>query len=220
MSLSQGIPLASVTGNNESRDISLLIRIVSVNENNQLTFPLREVWAGRDEDGNMQYEVFRANSIYDTEDGVITLGEVNADLLEYKSLRSLQPDRVLSTDSDFSHVTQLVRDGICFWKETTDDDGQRCYVIDERVLEIIFENGAYDADIDDDEQNWGEPDPVDKPLYCSDEDEDQGGDEQHAEKEDEQEEYEQEDEEDRYEDDQRVMAIQEHTRFPRAYWNW
>lgn len=114
MSLYQGIPLASVTGNNESRDLSLLIRIVSVNENNQLTFPLRELWAGRDEDGNMQYEIFRANSIYDTEDEEITLGEANADLLEYRSLRSLEPDRVLSTDSDFSHVTQLVRDGICF----------------------------------------------------------------------------------------------------------
>ncbi|KAM0721467.1 hypothetical protein Q7P37_002391 [Cladosporium fusiforme] len=177
MSRLQDIPLASVTGNLESRGLNLLICVVSVNDKDQPTLPVREIWAGIDmDDGKVHYEVFSAQSIYDTDEEEMSLDEVNSDMLGHRWLRSLEPCKVLKTDTDLSHVTQVIRAGTCFWKEISDEHGQRCYVIDEDALKIWLDNGAGNADIDDDGESWDEPEAVDKPLWPEDDEADEDDD--------------------------------------------
>lgn len=161
--------LASLTRIPDELDLHLLIRVVSVSEKGHLTLPAREIWAGRDEDGSTVYEIFYARSLEDTDSEEVTLEQVNEELHDHKWLRSLEPWGALSAGCDLSHVTQVVRGNASFWKETKDEHGQRYYEIDEPALMAWINNGAGDADVDDDESNWAQPDPVDKPLWYGDE---------------------------------------------------
>lgn len=169
MSRLQGISLASLTGNSDNSHLHLLIRIVSVNKSGQPTLPVHEIWAGRDEDGELCYEAFDARSTYDVDQEDISIEEANKDLLDNAWLRSLKPSRNRKADTDLSYVTQVVRGGICIWEKTKKENGRICYVIDEQALATWLDGGAADPDIIDDEETWGEPDPVDVPLWYSDE---------------------------------------------------
>ncbi|KAM0717796.1 hypothetical protein Q7P37_006128 [Cladosporium fusiforme] len=120
------IPIALENGCNHVH-LSLL-RLVSINDKDQPTLPVRVIWATIDrDDGKVLYEAFSAQSVYDTDEEEMSIDE---------------PCKTLNTDTDLSHVTQVVRGGTCFWKETSDEHGQKCYIVDEETLKMWLDNGA------------------------------------------------------------------------------
>ena len=80
MSLSTGIPLKTFTMEGQTDGYQLLIRVVSVDVNDKLTLPIREIWAKRDlesYDYGIQYILYSADSAHEVTQEVITYEQVN-----------------------------------------------------------------------------------------------------------------------------------------------
>ena len=161
MSSSLSTTLGSFTMSGENDGYRLLIRVVTVNGNAQVTAPVRELWAKRDaESQEINYAVYSGNSAHDTDQEGISLAEANTVLRNGEGgpwLRSLGR----SVPADFAgswrwFPTRIVRAELCIWQELKAHTmlGDSCYIIDGKNLGIWLDDMGDSAEEDDDEANW------------------------------------------------------------------
>jgi len=159
MSHSQGIPLANFTMAAEESD-GLLIRVVSVNDDDRVTFPVRELWARRNtKSRQIEYTLSSTNDPYDDQEESFSLEEANDALRNdggpwLRSLGRMSP--IGFVESGGWLVASLVRTQPSIWKyfkfyKTLSDT---CYIIDEKNLGAWLDEGGDSAEEDDDDAAW------------------------------------------------------------------
>jgi hypothetical protein len=195
MSLSTGIPLKTFTMEGQTDGYQLLIRVVSVDFDDKLTLPVREIWAKRDLESynyEIQYMLYSADSAHEVTQEVITYGQVNGYLGGRDLwLRTLyHQSRIGYGCAPWWFPTRVVRaeeEEIWKFRKNLKMMGTSYFEIDEKNLaawlELREKREGASADDYDDEADWSLREVAGEENGCKREGEDvimdDGGDVEH-----------------------------------------
>lgn len=144
------------------------MRVVSVNDDDQPTLPVRELWAAFDkEDSKLEYAIFYGDCVYSANmETDVALDEVN-DAMHFTGGASWLPhDKPMArpVDPDGWLVTEIVRTQPSIWVDdapSSTSKNEIQVIHEENLIKYLATDDEDGADCDWDEDDWVEPNPVD-----------------------------------------------------------
>lgn len=192
MSHRYGIKLASFSGGGDG--YRLLIRVVSVDDNDKVNLPIRELWARREDErdtkSEISYIMHSANCPEDSVEESVSLEEANDSMRTTGGfwLKSLSASGPIGRGGLTLWLpTRVVRTEPCIWESKFYSPlGVPYHVIDEKNLGVWLDGKEESADEDNSEADWwclsclscdeDSEDASEKEDEVSDDDEDENGD--------------------------------------------
>jgi len=149
-------PLTNFSANAEDEGYQLIIHVVSVNDQGELTLPVRELWCSTKEPGGeLTFLASRSDTPDDDEEEKeVSFARAN-EILDDRCVRLLKPKSPFGVAGRGGwYVTALAKVEPRIWKRKQGWDGKSYYTLNEDNLRTWLANGAEGADEYDNEEDW------------------------------------------------------------------